>query len=358
LIKPELPANEPERLQVLRALDILDSPPEKAFDDLTLVASTVCGTKMAAVVLVDEDRQWFKAAHGVPRESGEATRDISFCAHAILRPEEILMVEDTLLDQRFHDNPMVTAAPPVRFYAGAPLVTGGGAALGSLCVFDALPAQLSQEQRQALQALSRQASQLLELRSISLALQRQLREREWYEQQLGEYYTQLETQNADLAEQTRTDPLTGLPNRRAFTAALAAAMGQAQQGGAPVSVAMIDIDHFTTINDFQGHDVGDQVLVALAALLRAHAAGRGMISRFGGEEFVVLMPGAALDQARMQCEYLREEVALMSINLPITVSIGVAELRPGEGAEQGIKRADTALYAAKRGGRDQVVCAE
>lgn len=355
MIKPDIPVDEAERMATLRALELLDSPPERAFDDLTLVASAVCGTQMAAVVLVDEHRQWFKAAHGVARESGDAPRDISFCAHAILRPEEILLVEDTLLDLRFHDNPMVTAHPPVRFYAGAPLVAPDGAALGSLCVFDALPSQLNATQRAALQALSRQAAYLLELRNFTRALGRQLRERDGHAEQLGAYYAGLESQNADLAEQTRTDPLTGLPNRRAFTVALAAAQAQAEDGRRPLSVAMLDVDHFKAINDYQGHDVGDQVLVALAALLRAHAAGRGTVARFGGEEFVLLLPDCRLEEARLQCEYLRESIALLPINLPVTVSIGVAELARGESAERGLKRADQALYEAKRGGRDRVV---
>ncbi|HYG06001.1 MAG TPA: GGDEF domain-containing protein, partial [Stenotrophomonas sp.] len=181
------------------------------------------------------------------------------------------------------------------------------------------------------------------------------RERDWYEQQLSQYSESLETLNADLAEQTRTDVLTGLPNRRAFAAALAAE--QQREDGVPLSVAIIDIDHFKTINDLHGHDQGDQVLVALAALLRSHMAGRGMIARLGGEEFVMLLPGAAGEPARLQCELLRQEIALLPINLPVTVSIGVAQWQLPESAEQCLKRADQALYQAKRDGRDRVVVA-
>lgn len=353
MIKPELPDNEAERLAALRQYEVLDSPPERAFDDLTMIASTLCETQMAAVVLVDEDRQWFKSAHGAPR--GEAPRDISFCAHAILRPDEVLMVDDTLLDPRFHDNPMVTGTSAVRFYAGAPLVTSEGMALGSLCVFDQSPTHLRDEQRNALQALSRQASYLLELRLAGKRLRQQLHEREWYEQQMAGYYAQMDALNADLVEQTRTDPLTGLPNRRAFAAALAAATEQTRAAGQSLSVALLDVDHFKTVNDVHGHDQGDVVLRELSALLRAHVAGAGTIARYGGEEFVLLLPNVDLLQARVQCEYLRQSVAVMTIALPVTVSIGVAMLHPQENVEAVIKRADQALYAAKRGGRDQVV---
>ncbi|MCC4587747.1 sensor domain-containing diguanylate cyclase [Xanthomonas sp. NCPPB 1067] len=356
VIKPQLPGNEAQRLIALRQYDVLDSPPERAFDDLTLVASTVCETQMAAVVLVDEHRQWFKSAHGVPRS--EASRDISFCAHAILRPDEVMTVEDTLLDPRFFDNPMVTGEGAVRFYAGAPLVTSEGMALGSLCVFDQAPAHLREDQRAALQALSRQAAQLLELRLAGRQLRQQLRERDWYEQQMAQYYAAMEALNADLVEQTRTDPLTGLPNRRAFAAALAAATQQTRLANRPLSVALLDVDHFKVVNDVHGHDEGDRVLRELSSLLRAHVAGAGTIARYGGEEFVLLLPDLDLQQARLQCEYLRQGVAAMTSALPVTVSIGVAMLSAHDTAESVIKRADEALYAAKRGGRDRVVALE
>ncbi len=353
MIKRQLPANEAERLTALRRYALLDSPPEPAFDDLVLVASTVCQTQMAAVVLVDEHRQWLKAAHGAARS--EAPRDISFCAHAILRPDEVMTVEDTLLDPRFFDNPMVTGEAAVRFYAGAPLVSSDGMPLGSLCVFDQVPAQLRDDQRAALQALSRQASQLLELRLVGLQLRQQLRERHWYEQQMAQHYAAMEALNADLVEQTRTDPLTGLPNRRAFAAALAAAMQQTRAANRPLSVALLDVDHFKVVNDVHGHDQGDAVLRELSTLLRAHVAGTGSIARYGGEEFVMLLPDVDLQQARLQCEYLRQGVATMTGALPVTVSIGVAMLTPHDSAEAVLKRADQALYAAKRGGRDRVV---
>ncbi|HYG05827.1 MAG TPA: GAF domain-containing protein, partial [Stenotrophomonas sp.] len=219
MIKPEKPKDEAARLEALRRYQLLDTPPEQAFDDLVQIATALCGTQMGAVTLVDQDRQWFKARKGV--DATETPREVAFCAHAILTPDQVFSVEDAERDPRFVGNPLVTGDPHVRFYAGAPLLDKSGHALGTLCVFDDTPASLNEEQRQALEALSRQASHLLELRRVAAALERQLRERDWYEQQLSQYSESLETLNADLAEQTRTDVLTGLPNRRAFAAALA-----------------------------------------------------------------------------------------------------------------------------------------
>ncbi len=351
--RPRIPDNETDRLNALRHARILDTPPEPAFDDLVTIATTLCDARMGAVTLVDQQRQWFKARQGF--SAAETSRDSAFCAHAILDPSRVFSVEDARADLRFHDNPLVTGEPHIRFYAGAPMIDGDGFPLGTVCVFDARPSRLDERQSLALQALSRQAAHLLELRRLGHLLNRQLDERRWYEQQLSQYYTELESLNADLAEQTRTDPLTGLPNRRAFSAALATALEAAQAGGPPPVVAVLDIDHFKTINDLHGHDQGDHVLVELSALLRSHVAGDGMCARFGGEEFVLLLPNLSLDGARMQCEFLRQSVAALPIGLPVTVSIGLTAMRRGESAQDMLKRADQALYRAKHHGRDQVV---
>ena len=154
-------AGEAERLAALRRYKILDTEPEQRFDDLALLASQICGTPMALISLVDRDRQWFKARVGV--EVPETSRDIAFCAHAI-RQLDLFIVPDTLQDARFRDNPLVRAEPRIRFYAGAPLVTADGHALGTICVLDREPRVLSREQQAALEALHRQVIAQLELR--------------------------------------------------------------------------------------------------------------------------------------------------------------------------------------------------
>lgn len=353
---PPHPHDEARRQAVLARYHILDSENEQAYDDLVTIAARICDAPIAAISLIDEDRQWFKSRKGV--EAQQTGRDVSFCGHAILAPEETTVVRDASTDARFLDNPLVTGALGVRFYAGAPLVTPDGQALGALCVLDSKPRTLSPGQAEALRALARQVMYLLELRRISSALATQMAERDWYEQQLRQYQDELEVQNADLAEQTRTDPLTGLPNRRALTMALDMALEQHAAGrGKGVSVAVVDVDHFKVINDVHGHATGDEVLVALADTLRAHSAD-GMAARYGGEEFVILFPDSTGEQARAQCEFLRTAATSLPVDLAVTVSIGVAECRRRDDtAEDAFRRADQALYAAKRGGRDRVVLA-
>ena len=154
-------AGEADRLAALRRYKILDTEPEQRFDDLALLASQICGTPMALISLVDRDRQWFKARVGV--DVPQTPRDIAFCAHAIEQPD-LFVVPDALKDARFRDNPLVRAEPRIRFYAGAPLVTTGGNALGTICVLDREPRVLTRAQQDALEALKRQVVAQLDLR--------------------------------------------------------------------------------------------------------------------------------------------------------------------------------------------------
>lgn len=155
------PASEAQRLHALHQHRILDTAAERAFDDFTLLAATICETPISLVSLVDNHRQWFKSRLGLHAE--QTSRDVAFCAYAILTPET-LIVEDALTDQRFADNPLVTSDPNIRFYAGAPLITAEGHALGTLCVIDTRPRQLSPMQRQALEILRGAVVAQIELR--------------------------------------------------------------------------------------------------------------------------------------------------------------------------------------------------
>ncbi|MCY1144895.1 GAF domain-containing sensor histidine kinase [Actinoplanes sp. Pm04-4] len=166
-MKAPQPENETDRLAALYALDILDSEPEQDFDDIVALASNVCGTPMSLVTLLDTDRQWFKARVGV--EQSGTDRDVSFCSHAILG-RDLMVVPDATKDQRFADNPLVTGPMGIRFYAGAPLVTTDGFALGTLCVVDDEPRRLDIEQLQALRALARQVTSQMEMRRHAVAL--------------------------------------------------------------------------------------------------------------------------------------------------------------------------------------------
>ena len=160
--------DEAARLAVLRDYGVLDSFPEAAFDDIVFLASYICEAPMAFVSLVDESRQWFKAKVGTDMD--ETSRDVAFCAHAILEPDGLLVIPDAQEDPRFATNPMVREAPGIRFYAGAPLVSPEGMPLGTLCVFDQKPRSLSAAQARALGALARQVVVHLELRRAVAAL--------------------------------------------------------------------------------------------------------------------------------------------------------------------------------------------
>ena len=162
-----VPKNEAKRIEVLWQYDILDTVPEEVFDDLADLAAKICGAPIALITLVDEDRQWFKARIGTT--INETGRDISFCAHAILQ-KDLLIIPDATLDERFKHNPLVTASPKIRFYAGAPLVTPGGHALGTLCVVDKVPRELTEDQKSALRILARHVMTQLELRRHALEL--------------------------------------------------------------------------------------------------------------------------------------------------------------------------------------------
>lgn len=162
-----LPSNEADRLAALYELNVLDTAPEQDFDDIVALAATVCDVPMALVSLIDIDRQWFKAKIGT--DLTETPRDLSFCAHAILS-RDLLVVPDAREDARFADHPAVATADGFRFYAGAPLITSDGFALGTLCVVDKEPRKLDVEQQQALRALARQVTSQFELRRYAAAL--------------------------------------------------------------------------------------------------------------------------------------------------------------------------------------------
>jgi signal transduction histidine kinase/DNA-binding response OmpR family regulator len=164
-----VPENETDRLAALRAYDILDTNAEQAFDDLTLIASQICQTPVALITLVDEQRQWIKSKVGV--DLTETSRESAFCAHTIM-DNQVMEVTDATQDERFADNALVADDPNIRFYAGAPLITPEGYALGSLCAVDDKPGQLSDEQREALSALSRQVVSQLELRRSAVERER------------------------------------------------------------------------------------------------------------------------------------------------------------------------------------------
>lgn len=345
----EIPADDAERLATLKRYGILDTPTESSYDDLLSIATAICGAPMGTVSLVDAERQWFKARVGV--ESQQTPRDIAFCAHTILDPGRVFEVNDARADARFHDNPLVTGDPNIRFYAGAPLVASDGHAVGALCVMDSQPHELTASQRAALEALSRQVVALMELRAANAELKHHLGEREWYERELDARAAALRDENTTLSEQSRTDPLTGLANRRAFGEAVRKALSNS----APFGFAIVDVDRFKEINDGWGHPFGDRALVAVAAALREAVDGSIAIGRIGGEEFGLVLTGCNAALALTVAENVRARIGAIAMEVPLTASVGVTVRRESDSATDLYARADAALYEAKRRGRDRVV---
>lgn len=167
IMKAKAPTQEAARLEALRQYRILDTPSEQAYDDITALAAFICDVPIALISLVDADRQWFKSKVGI--DVNETSRDVSFCAHAIL-DQRMLVINDALCDDRFVDNPLVTCAPGIRFYAGVPLTTPEGHSIGTLCIIDRKPRQLSDTQINMLEALARQVVVQLEQKRIATQL--------------------------------------------------------------------------------------------------------------------------------------------------------------------------------------------
>lgn len=347
---------EKRRLASLRNLEILDTPAEPAYDDLAQLAALVCETPIALISLLDENRQWFKARIGLTLQ--ETPRSVAFCSHAIDRNEGLLLVPDAHQDDRFRQNPLVTEDPHVRFYAGMPVSGPDGQPMGTICVLDREPRILTPEQQLALRVLGREVEAQFKIRQQFLALQESHAKRLRADLRLRENQRKLKAANARLREMVRTDALTGIQNRRAFDESLRQAWSLSARIGQPLSVLMVDIDHFKAINDEDGHDAGDEALKSIARTLRENIRASDLLFRYGGEEFAVLLPATQHDAALLVAEKLRKAVSDARHNgRSITVSIGLATdaaHAPGTPEAALVHAADAALYRAKNAGRNRV----
>ena len=334
------PNNEIERLNALRAYRILDTLPEQAYDDITQLAAYICDTPIALVSLIDESRLWFKSKVGL--DVNETPRTDAFCAHALLQPDDMLVVRDTLDDARFADNRLVTGAPYIRFYAGVPLVTQAGEALGTLCVIDTQPRELDTAAKSALFRLAHQVMAQLELRKTLIALQQADQE--------------LNRLNLELTEQTLTDPLTQVHNRRALERSLTAEWERAFRYSQPLSLLLLDVDDFKSYNDTYGHQAGDQVLRQVAGIISHGARQPDFVARYGGEEFVIVLPETDSEGALQIAERVRLKIEQASWpHRPVTVSVGHASYGNQADAEALLQQADQAMYRAKQAGRNCVM---
>ena len=339
--------NESQRLQALRSLDLLDTPTESDFDELVYLAAQVCGVPISLVSLVDAERQWFKAVVGLTVR--ETPREVSFCSHAILN-SELFVVEDATKDPRFADNGLVTGAPAIRFYAGMPLITPDGFAMGTLCVIDLKPRQLTPEQEYSLRLLAGQVRAKMQLRLQKRELEAALREKDRIASELGRA-------NEQLRELATTDMLTGLRNRRVFEDRAELEFEIARRQGHDLSVIIMDIDNFKRRNDTWGHGAGDTVLRQMGKILNSAVRPNHLAARYGGEEFVLLLPQTDAIGAARIAERVRRKMGMEHWEHEhVTVSLGTATLRGDTlSASHMVRSADRALYAAKRAGKDRTL---
>ncbi len=350
-----MPPNEAARQKALERYHVLDSPPERFYDDAAMLAAAICGTPIAMVSLIDNERQWYKSKVGV--DTTETHRKDAFCAHVIMTPDAPLVVADALVDERFKDSALVTAEPHIRFYAGAPLVTPEGHALGTLCVIDTVAREIAAEQLSALEALSRTVASHLEQRRHIVDLEHLLLETDAHVEELEGHRLALEEASTRYRQESLIDPVTNAPNRRACEIHLEDEHQRAIRYGAPYALLMIDLDNFKDVNDLHGHIRGDAVLATACRLVRKCLRPNDFVGRLGGDEFVAILPATNASGAQVIAERMRRAIynASWKTAFPITISIGIACWNGVEDASGLVlARADEALYIAKSAGRNAV----
>ncbi|NCP13648.1 MAG: sensor domain-containing phosphodiesterase [Sphingomonadales bacterium] len=326
------------RRDALARYDILDSASETQFDDLVTLAARIVGTQAAAISLIDDHRQWFKARCGI--EPSETPLSVSFCAHAI-ESDDLFVIRDASSDCRFADNPLVTGPPHVRFYAGMRILAGDGTPIAALCVIDQTPRPdgLTAIEETTLRTLAGQVEALLELRRLLLEREAQVIAQ-----------SRLSDRLRYVAEH---DDLTGLPRRDLFQRRLIAAMHDAAQNGTRTAMLFVDVDHFKQVNDSLGHDAGDALLCGFGQKLRTLLRHKDTAARLGGDEFGVILTGIDRDEQiadvmKSLSQRLHEPIPHRGQQINCKASVGVA-IYPDHAtdAEGLMKCADLALAEAK-----------
>ena len=319
-------ADESARLAALRRLRVLDTGSEPQFEKIVALVRTLLAVPMAAVSLVDADRQWFKARSGLAE--AELPRAGSFCTHTVDQCEP-LVVADAEVDPRFKHSPLVLGAPHIRSYVGIPLTMPDGYRVGALCAIDTIPRRFDLGQVAVLAQLAALVVDELELRQIAMR-----------------------------------DEGTGALSRRGFMAATHGSIERCHSPGRAGAVAVFDVDHFKRVNDMFGHPAGDAVLREIVSRCHESLRQGDTIGRIGGEEFGILLPQTGWSEAGAIVERIRATIANRGFALPeggaipITASFGIAAFESASTAEAVIAGADVALYAAKRGGRNRCVLAD
>lgn len=345
---------EASRQAALDRYAIVDTPAEQAYDDIVALACMLCEAPVATISLIDRERCWFKARIGIGVT--QTARSEALCDLAIRRPLALLEVPDIAVETQLEACPVDAANRTLRFYAGVPLLSPEGFAIGTLCVLDHAPRRLSDAQRSGLQALGRQTQALLRLRHYGLRQRELLEQRLQATQRLERERAELQRRHDHLEHEASHDPLTGLLNRSALARLRVnpEALQRLNAGG--YTLAVVDIDHFKQVNDRHGHLLGDQALRTVAQAISQGIRRGDVAVRYGGEEFLLILPSTPLAGAFELAERIREAVERVALPFPLSVSIGLAAGDPqADRPEEVFERADQALYRAKAGGRNRVV---
>lgn len=270
MLSPPTPSDETRRLETLRGLKLLDSLPEERFDRVTRLAKQVFSTPIALVSLIDADRQWFKSRQGL--DTTETPRNISFCGHAIL-DDKIMVVNDASEDQRFCDNPLVCDDPNIRFYAGYPLSAPDGSRVGTLCVIDKVPREITSEQAQLLRELGRMVEE--------------------------------ELLEADMAT---SDPISSLSNRNGFLMIAGHLLPMCVRTEKPATLLLFHFQNLQEIDDRHGRSAGDAAATELAHQLLSTFRNSDLVSRISSDFFSVLLAGTNLDGVAQVRQRFNEEI--------------------------------------------------
>ena len=320
MITPPIPHNEAERLKTLKALNVLDSIPEEPFDRVTRLARRLFDVPIVLISLVDETRQWFKSRQGL--DASETPRDIAFCGHTILG-DEIMVVQDALYDERFHDNPLVTDGPEIRFYAGCPLEVANGHKMGTLCLIDKTPRELTAEDLSLLQDLAA-----------------------------------IVAQNLVALDMATTDELTNIFNRRGFNMSAETALNTCRRLNRRISVLSFDLNDFKVINDRLGHAEGDNALRDFADCMWSTFRECDVVGRTGGDEFSAFLGG--VEELVVQDLLARLEKKVQASGYQngrpfrIKFSVGAYSCLPGTDTtlDALMERADALMYENKKGTKE------
>lgn len=328
------------RIANIHSLDLFYTPIEERFERITRIARRAMHAPVAAISLLNEEKQWFKSAAGWG--VSELPRSQSLCRLTV-EANEIVTIGDTLEDPRAAKLSVVVSAPRFRAYAGHPLLDEHGAAVGTFCVFDLKPREFSSVDRQTLTDLAA------------------LAQRELLSDHLASAHAALTSKLGVARREALMDPLTHLWNRRGASVLLKGAFTSADQRGKPLALALLDLDNFKRINDTYGHQAGDEVLRRAASRLLSTVRGEDAICRLGGDEFLVLMADTDSAIASRVGERIRRAITDSPIPtrdgaMPVSVSVGCTVRQPRDTAtvEELLERADQALRQSKTAGRNRV----